>query len=137
MTTPNAALSLHIRPAAVTDTDTILHFIRELAIYEKAEHEALATPGHIHHTLFGPQPTVFGLICELGGQPIGFAVYFFNYSKAKKKTSKASSKKSRKTLATLTLLEFLSWNKLISAAKDLDNNIILHMLSRFKNVAIN
>ncbi len=33
--------------------------------------------------------------------------------------------------------EFLSWNKLISAAKDLDNNIILHMLSRFKKVPIN
>lgn len=32
--------------------------------------------------------------------------------------------------------EFLSWNKLITAAKDIDNNIILHMLSRFKNVLI-
>jgi hypothetical protein len=30
--------------------------------------------------------------------------------------------------------EFLSWNKLISAAKDLDNNIILYILNRFKNV---
>ncbi len=32
--------------------------------------------------------------------------------------------------------EFLSWNKLISAAKDLDNQIILHMLGRFKNVSV-
>lgn len=32
--------------------------------------------------------------------------------------------------------EFLSWNKLIAAAKDLDNNLILHMLSRFKNALI-
>ena len=80
MTNPTPAPALHIRPATVADTDTILHFIRELALYEKAEHEALATPAHIHRTLFGPQPSVFGLICELGGQPIGFAVYFFNYS---------------------------------------------------------
>lgn len=80
MTTPNAAPALHIRPATVGDADTILHFIRELAIYEKAEHEALATPAHIHRTLFGAQPRVFGLICERGGTPIGFAVYFFNYS---------------------------------------------------------
>lgn len=32
--------------------------------------------------------------------------------------------------------EFLSWNKLISAAKDLDNNIILHMLARFETLLI-
>ena len=35
---------LTIRPATIDDTDLILHFVRELAIYEKAEHEALATP---------------------------------------------------------------------------------------------
>ena len=80
MSTPRATERPHIRPATVADTDTILHFIRELAIYEKAEHEVLATPAHIHHSLFGAQPGVFGLICELGGQAIGFAVYFFNYS---------------------------------------------------------
>lgn len=80
MSTPRATKRLHIRPAMVADTDTILHFIRELAIYEKAEHEALATPTHIHRSLFGAQPSVFGLICELDGQAIGFAVYFFNYS---------------------------------------------------------
>lgn len=32
--------------------------------------------------------------------------------------------------------EFLSWNKLISAAKEIDNNLILHMLNRFKSVLI-
>lgn len=72
--------SLCIRPATPGDTDTILHFIRELAIYEKAEHEAQATPAHLQRTLFAPQPAVFGLVCELDGAPIGFAVYFFNYS---------------------------------------------------------
>lgn len=71
---------LRIRPATPEDTDTILHFIRELAIYEKAEHEAQATPAHIQRTLFAEQPRVFGLICEQDGKPIGFAVYFFNYS---------------------------------------------------------
>jgi GNAT superfamily N-acetyltransferase len=71
---------LHIRPATIADTDTILHFVRELAIYEKAEHEVLSTPAHVHRTMFGAQPSVFGLICELDGQAIGFAVYFFNYS---------------------------------------------------------
>jgi len=71
---------LNIRPATIADTDTILRFIRELAIYEKAEHEVQSTPAHIHRTLFAAQPTVHGLICELDGAPIGFAIYFFNYS---------------------------------------------------------
>ena len=72
--------ALTIRPATIADTDLILHFVRELAIYEKAEHEVLATPEHVHRTLFCEQPKVFGLICLAGETPIGFAVYFFNYS---------------------------------------------------------
>ena len=71
---------LTIRPATIDDTDLILHFVRELAIYEKAEHEALATPAHVHRTLFCANPKVHGLICEAGGTAVGFAVYFFNYS---------------------------------------------------------
>lgn len=72
--------ALTIRPATIEDTDLILHFVRELAIYEKAEHEVLATPAHVHHTLFNGNPKVFGLICLEGETPVGFAVYFFNYS---------------------------------------------------------
>ncbi len=69
-----------IRPAVKADTATILHFIRELAIYEKAEHEAKATESHIHRTLFNEQPKAHAIICELDGEAIGFAVYFFSYS---------------------------------------------------------
>ena len=71
---------LHIRPAALEDTDQILRFIRDLAIYEKAEHEVLATPEHIQRTLFCAEPKVHGLMCLAGDRPVGFAVYFFNYS---------------------------------------------------------
>ena len=71
---------LNIRPATMDDCGLILRFVRELAIYENAEHEALATPEHVQRTLFGEQPKVFGLICEADGQPVGFAIYFFNYS---------------------------------------------------------
>ncbi len=72
--------SLTIRPAVPEDTDLILRFVRELAIYENAEHEARATPAHLHRTLFCTSPKVFGLICLDGDTPVGFAVYFFNYS---------------------------------------------------------
>lgn len=71
---------LTIRPAAVDDAELILHFVRELAIYEKAEHEVLATPTSVASTLFGPDSRVDALICEFQGKPIGFAVYFLNYS---------------------------------------------------------
>ena len=40
-------MAITIRPAQIADTETILHFIKELAIYEKAEHEANATHEHL------------------------------------------------------------------------------------------
>lgn len=78
--TPSVPVPITIRPATASDAGTIIRFVRELASYERAEHEVLATPEHIRHTLFSPQPKVFGLMCEAGCTPIGFAIYFFNYS---------------------------------------------------------
>ena len=71
---------LTIRAATPADIPVILRFVRALAVYENAEHEVLATPDHVQRTLFCNQPKVFGLICEQGDTPVGFAVYFFNYS---------------------------------------------------------
>lgn len=72
--------TIKIRTAVVSDAELILHFIRELAIYEKAEHEVLATVESIKASMFGEHSGVHGLICLLDDQPIGFAVYFYNYS---------------------------------------------------------
>lgn len=71
---------LSIRPAGITDSELILHFIRELAIYEKAEHEVLATIETIAATIFSKDSHVNALICEQSGQAVGIAIYFFNYS---------------------------------------------------------
>jgi GNAT superfamily N-acetyltransferase len=71
---------LNIRPANIADAALILHFIRELAIYEKAEHEVLTTEESIRNTIFADDSRVDALICEYQGEAIGFAVYFFNYS---------------------------------------------------------
>lgn len=73
-------MSITIRPATFDDAPTIMQFIIELAIYEKAEHEVLATQADIEHSIFGPESSVDAVICEYEGHPIGFAVYFFNYS---------------------------------------------------------
>lgn len=69
-----------IRPATIDDSKTILQFVTDLAIYEKAEHEVLANETHIRNTLFGESPQAFALIAELNNVPVGFAVYFVSYS---------------------------------------------------------
>lgn len=71
---------LVIRAATAGDVSLILRFIRELAIYEKAEQEVVATEQLIEESLFSASSTAHALVCENGGQPVGFAVYFFNYS---------------------------------------------------------
>lgn len=73
-------MPLTIRPATPDDAELILRFITELAIYEKAEHEVKTDASGIRNSLFADGSTAHGLICEHDGQPIGYAVYFFNYS---------------------------------------------------------
>ncbi|HEY8360070.1 MAG TPA: GNAT family N-acetyltransferase [Ramlibacter sp.] len=67
-----------IRPATVDDAPVILRFVRELAIYEKAEHEVLATEADIRSSL--QAGSARALVCGVDGVDVGFAVYFFNYS---------------------------------------------------------
>ena len=71
---------LTIRAATTADASTILQFITELAIFEKAEHEVLTSVELIKQTLFSSDAKAHALICEQAGEPIGFAVYFYNYS---------------------------------------------------------
>ncbi len=72
--------NIDIHQATIADAALILRFVTELAIYEKAEHEVIATEADIRNSLFGASSTVRALICRKGGEPIGFAVYFYNYS---------------------------------------------------------
>ena len=51
---------LNIRPATMADAGLILHFIRELAIYEKAEHSVQTDEIGIAESLFGPDATARG-----------------------------------------------------------------------------
>lgn len=73
-------MTIEIRPAERGDAALILHYIRELAIYEKAEHEVVASVADIESSLFGANSPARGLICLQDGQPVGYAVYFFSYS---------------------------------------------------------
>ena len=72
--------SLAIRPAPPGEASLVFQFVRELAEYEKLEHEVQATEAMIDAALFGEQPRVFCDIAEWDGEPVGFAVWFLNFS---------------------------------------------------------
>ncbi len=69
-----------IREATTDDIGLILHFIYKLAVYEKLANQVKTNEAMIEKTLFGPNPKSHCLICEIDGEPVGFAIYFYNYS---------------------------------------------------------
>ena len=73
-------MSLTVRVATVGDVPLILEFIRELAEYERLLHEVEATEADIRRDLFGENPRCFCDIAEHEGRPVGFALWFYNYS---------------------------------------------------------
>ncbi len=72
--------NLSVRKAVPEDAELILNFITELAKYEEAEHHVLATRESILESLFSKDATAKALICSLDDKPIGYAIYFYNYS---------------------------------------------------------
>jgi len=73
-------MSVRVRAASPSDTPLILAFIRELAEYERLLHEVTATEADIRRDLFGENPRCFCEIAEADGTPVGFALWFYNYS---------------------------------------------------------
>jgi GNAT superfamily N-acetyltransferase len=71
---------LVIRAAVPADAPLIFGFVRELAEYERLSHAVDATQADVARDLFGPAPRVFCDIVEDAGEPIGFALWFYNYS---------------------------------------------------------
>jgi GNAT superfamily N-acetyltransferase len=69
-----------IRDATVADVPLILQLIRDLATYERAPGEVVATEEGLCEVFFGDEPSAKVLLAFADGQPVGFAVYFFNFS---------------------------------------------------------
>jgi GNAT superfamily N-acetyltransferase len=69
-----------IRHATDQDVPTILGFIRSLAEYEHLEHEVIATEESLRQTLFGPRAYAEVVFACVNHQPVGFALFFHNYS---------------------------------------------------------
>jgi GNAT superfamily N-acetyltransferase len=71
---------LKIRPAQESDVDAIFDLIRGLAAYEKLSDRVTGNPELLRSHLFGTRPYAEAIIAELDNHPIGFALFFHNYS---------------------------------------------------------
>lgn len=69
-----------IRAAEPRDVAHLLHCIRELARYERLEHELELDAGRLQHWLFAPGAAGGALIAESHGTPVGFALFFPTFS---------------------------------------------------------
>jgi GNAT superfamily N-acetyltransferase len=69
-----------IRPATVTDVPIILQLIQDLATYERAPNDVTATEEQLVDVLFGEKPAAEVLLAFEGEMPVGFAVFFHNFS---------------------------------------------------------
>src|SRR5712675_1893541 len=69
-----------IRPACLEDVPVILQLIHDLATYERAPDEVTATEEQLLDVLFGEKPVAEVLLAFEGRSPVGFAVFFHNFS---------------------------------------------------------
>src|SRR6267154_723258 len=76
----NSQNNFEIRPARVEDVPLILELIRDLATYERAPKEVTATEKQLVGVLFGEKPVAEVLLAFEGKSPVGFAVFFYNFS---------------------------------------------------------
>lgn len=71
---------VRISRATEREVPLILQLIRELAEYERAPNEAVATVEGLTAALFGDQPQAEVLVAHVGGEPAGFALFYHNFS---------------------------------------------------------
>jgi len=69
-----------IRSATAADVGTILRFVRELAAFEREPDAVEATEPMLEEALFGERPAAEALIAETADVPLGFALFFHNFS---------------------------------------------------------
>lgn len=78
--TPPTQPPFTIRASTPDDCQLIVNLIMELAVYEKLETFANATPDAMRTHLFGPNPAAEAWIAEVEGEPAGFALFFRTFS---------------------------------------------------------
>jgi len=69
-----------LRFAQLDDVPAIMELIRELAEYERLAHQVVATEEILRASLFGERPYAEAVLALAEGEPVGFALFFHNYS---------------------------------------------------------
>jgi GNAT superfamily N-acetyltransferase len=69
-----------IRPALAADVPVLLQLVHELAAYEREPDAVEATEQMLHDALFGPQPVASCHVAVLGGDVVGFALWYVTFS---------------------------------------------------------
>jgi hypothetical protein len=73
-------MPLRIESAQPRDTAALLSLIRALAEYERLTHLVVGTETQLHEELFGARPVIEAVVGWEDEQPVGFALYFHNFS---------------------------------------------------------
>ena len=76
----SSSSEFRIESATESDIPLILTFIKGLAEYEGLAHEVVATEENLRDSLFGPRASAEVVIAYSAKEPVGFAVFFHNYS---------------------------------------------------------
>ena len=75
-----------IKKATIEDAETIYNFIYQLAEYEKLTEEVTTNAEELKKILFAENTHVHTIIAFYKNKPVGFALYFYNFSTFKGKT---------------------------------------------------
>ncbi len=73
-------MAVGVRLAGRDDLALIVRFTRELAEYERLAHAVRLDVAELEQFLFGERPFAETLIAEIEGRPVGFALFFHNFS---------------------------------------------------------
>jgi GNAT superfamily N-acetyltransferase len=73
-------MNFTITPATRTDLSTIVELVRALAVYEKLEHVMVSNEADFERELFGSDARIECVIAREGDTPVGFALFFHNFS---------------------------------------------------------
>ena len=71
---------ISIRKAEKKDCERLMELIQQLAVYEKAPDEVIATLEHFEESGFGQNPVWWAYVAEADGIVQGFALYYIRYS---------------------------------------------------------
>src|SRR5260221_6212500 len=76
----NYAMDFTIEPVVRGELALLLELIRELARFEKLEHEVQTTVELLEKSIFGPNPAAGALLPKNGQDVAGYAIYYFTFS---------------------------------------------------------